>query len=233
MSADVREPLILHRPGITDRVDELFKAMSIDAELRERFVKDPAQVLATYTEGVQLPPQEASATNQLVYAVLSNRPLLEWLQKYAQEHQGEPPSRRTFGVDFSRAVVDHGGDHAILKLIRNSATPRNSPGRADETFITSSSIFASGFAFPTDHQAEGLHQIQSFQHSSEFDHTGGPSTEGHPTEVRTRENSAAAGIYGSPYVRVTIDALVRHATELREAGVLGTTPVQGGSEHAD
>jgi hypothetical protein len=71
--AGEREPLILRRAGTATRINALFKRMATDVELRERFIKDPAQVLTEYVESKPLPPQQASVTNQLLYSVLSNQ----------------------------------------------------------------------------------------------------------------------------------------------------------------
>ncbi|MFI8232752.1 hypothetical protein ACIGDI_28385 [Streptomyces sp. NPDC085900] len=213
MSTDISEPLILRRRGITDRIDGLFEAISRDAALRERFVKNPAQVLSEHVDGVSLPEQEASATNQLVYAVLSNQPLREWLQSYAEQRQGAPPSRSAFMDDFTQAVLEHGGDHAILEFIRNSATPHSPREITGDHFITSGTIFVDGFAFSA-HSSNNatFHAIQSFQHSSEFDHTGGTSVEVEQASKHYADREG--GVYGSGCVRVAIDALVRYATEL-------------------
>ncbi|MFF4159383.1 hypothetical protein [Streptomyces sp. NPDC001678] len=223
MSTCDQEQLILRRPDIIDRTGELFREMSLDAELRERFVKNPSEVLCAYTGATPLPPQVASASNQLLYAVFTNPDLLEWLRRYAQERRGRPLSETEFMADFGRAVIEHGGDHAILALLREVREIGRLSGPDGETFITSSAIIASGVITRTDVRVEGeAHATQSFTHSSEFS-TGGP-----PTEARHRD----AGIYGSPYVRVTIDSLIRYAAELRERGSV-LDKGRAGDTHAD
>jgi hypothetical protein len=166
MSSDEREPLILRRRDISGRIEEIFEIMNTDAELREQFVTDPAQVLSTYVKGAELPPQQASAANQLVYSVMSNPRLLDWFSSYAQEHAGEAPSRHQFMTDFSQAVIEHGGDHVVLSLIRGSLS-QGAPGpgiaATPGIFITSSPLIASGFLVKTDQRAQtDSHATQSF-----------------------------------------------------------------------
>src|SRR5260370_35903001 len=96
------EPPLLRRAAIARRVDALFKAMSTDFLLREQFVTDPAQVLSEYVEGAKLPPQKASVSNHLLYAMLANRSLLEWLADYAITHRNGPPSRQQVSMGFGR-----------------------------------------------------------------------------------------------------------------------------------
>ena len=114
------EPLIQRRAAMARRVDALFRAMSTDYLLREQFVTDPTQIMSEYVNSARMPPQTASVGNQLLYAVMSNRGLLGWLRDYSIKHHGQPPSRHRFIRDFGRAVVEHGGHHVVLALVRSS-----------------------------------------------------------------------------------------------------------------
>jgi hypothetical protein len=239
-----REPLILRRAGITRRVEALFRAMSTDFLLREQFVTDPAQVLHKYVEGVELPPQKASVTNQLLYSVLSNRKLLDWLKAYALEHRGRRPTRQKLMIDFGRAVVDHGGNHVVLSLIRSSIGQEGmlAFGPLQAFFITSSPLIMSGFIVPTDQQ-----QGQDQNSDAGLPHTtGGPhydqtsvgvasgsgfGADGTDSDADAGADSGADGsesrVLGPMYARVTIDALVAYAEELARIGALNATGGEG------
>jgi hypothetical protein len=115
-----REPVMLRSAAIARRVDALFRAMSTDFLLREQFVTDPVQITSEYVYGTRMPTQKASVTNQLVYSVMANQGLLGWLRDYSIKHRGQPPSKQKFISDFGRAVVDHGGYHVVLALLRGS-----------------------------------------------------------------------------------------------------------------
>jgi hypothetical protein len=182
-----RKPLVLHAAAITRRSEALFKAMAHDYLLREQFITDPATVLADYAGGMNLPPQRASVSNQLVYAILANRKMRNWLRNYAAEHQQQTPSRSEFMTAFGHAVIAHGDDHAVIALIR-ACIDRESPfalGGIDQAMLfTSSPVFASGFLVPTDHRTTNdSNSTQNFEHSSATIGTG-PGTE-HGTEVGT------------------------------------------------
>jgi hypothetical protein len=99
--------------------------MSTDFLLREQFVTDPSQVLSEYVRGARLAPEQASVANQLLYAVLATPRLLAWLRAYSLRNRGRPISRERFAADFGRAVVEHGGSHVVLALMRGAAEPQS------------------------------------------------------------------------------------------------------------
>ncbi|MDQ3935769.1 MAG: hemagglutinin, partial [Actinomycetota bacterium] len=106
---------------LTRRVDALFKASSGDFLLREQIVTDPAQVISEYVEGKKLSAEEAAVANHLLYAVLSNKRLTQWMREYARRHPGSPPSRAQFAKDFATAVAGHGDPEVVAGLVRAAA----------------------------------------------------------------------------------------------------------------
>jgi hypothetical protein len=114
------EAPFLRRAATVRRVDALFQAMAGDFLLRQQFITNPTQLLSEYVHGTQLSPDEASVSNQLIYAVVSDRNLLTWLHRYAGEHRGSVPSGARFLHDFAHAVADCGGRHAVIALLRSS-----------------------------------------------------------------------------------------------------------------
>ena len=67
--------------GSMRRLDALFRAMATDYLLREQFVTSPSSVIFDYVYGVQLQPQQAEVSDQLIHSVMSSRQLLEWLHE--------------------------------------------------------------------------------------------------------------------------------------------------------
>jgi hypothetical protein len=115
-------PPLQRRAATVRRVDALFQGMSTDYLLREQFVTNPAQVLADYLHGTQLPPEQASVTNQLIYAVLADRDMLSWLHDYANQRRGAVPTGGEFLGDFSRAIVERGAGRVVTALVRAAGT---------------------------------------------------------------------------------------------------------------
>jgi hypothetical protein len=111
---------IFSAAAATRRIDVLFRAMSTDFLLREQFVTDPSQVVSEYVYGSRLPAETASIRNQLLYAVMSNHRLLGWLESYATQNNRRLPGADKFVKDFGNAVVQYGGHHIVLALIRAS-----------------------------------------------------------------------------------------------------------------
>ncbi|WP_404932209.1 hypothetical protein HF313_09180 [Massilia atriviolacea] len=99
----------------------MFTALSTDFLLREQFVTDPAQIMAEYLYGQYLPDDTADLVNQLVFAVMSNARLYDWMSNYARRLDGALPTSHAFVIDFARAVAASGDELTVLALIRGGA----------------------------------------------------------------------------------------------------------------
>jgi hypothetical protein len=107
--------------AVIRRTTALFKSMSADFLLREQFVTDPSQVLYEYVCNARLDPEKASASNRLIFSVMSSMPLLRWLRHYVRHHRSNPPSRQRLLKDFASALVQHQADHVVFTLLRGGA----------------------------------------------------------------------------------------------------------------
>ena len=167
-------PLTIQRAAIVRRVDALFRAMSSDFLLREQFVTDPAQILSEYVYSKKLPSLEAAPINQLIYSVIANRGLVNWLRDRAFQPRSQMQSGGGFLSEFSRAVVQHRNHNVVLALIRN-------PGAAAVAFDSAllSEILRTvlGFEDGTDRSPGGGGTQQSGTHVTEHS-TGGGGTKG-------------------------------------------------------
>ena len=114
-----RAPLSEQR--ISRRANALFTALSTDFLLREQFVTDPAQIMAEYLYGQYLPDETADLVNQLVFAVMSNPRLYDWMTSYARRLDGAMPTSHAFVIEFARAVAASGDELTVLALIRGGA----------------------------------------------------------------------------------------------------------------
>jgi hypothetical protein len=194
--------------------------MSTDYLLREQFVTDPAQVVSEYLHGKTVSPERASATSQLIYSVMSNRALLVWLREYALSHRGRVPPRDRIAADFGRAVVQHGGYHVVLALMRASLQP----GEVDVLDDALLNVVFNGSIFADDDGTGGAEGTGPG--------TGDPGDPG--TEVSTGTDAGtdsgtqqstgtstekSGSFFGASYV-LTLEALVGYANDLRASGAL-------------
>ncbi len=117
----VRPNLISAAEGkVARRTGALFKALSSDFLLREQFVTDPSQVLGEFVLGERPSAEAGDVANQLVYAVMSNPGLRDWMGAYARQQNGATPPRDDFAHSFAKAVARHGDDLTVLALIRGA-----------------------------------------------------------------------------------------------------------------
>jgi len=116
------------------RADALFKTLSTDYLLREQFVTDPAQILSEYVFGERLTERASDAANQLVYSVMSNPRLRDWMTEYARDLNGATPTRHAFALEFARAVAARGDEFVNLALIRGAS-------EAHDDFVVQADVF--------------------------------------------------------------------------------------------
>lgn len=215
--SDESRPLILRNDKMLGGVGALFAAMKARPALQAEFIENPSATLYTHVTGETLPAQRASVSNQLLFSILGNEKVMAWLRGYSAGRRDDPPDRETFMRDFSQAIVTHGGDSAVLSLIRATLIREVPLGLGEDAafLISSSAVVASGVVASTDQkQSQGAAQdqrsSQNFAQSTRQD-----------TPVTTTQNfDFDSDIYASLQVRATVEALVAHAAVLHENGRL-------------
>src|SRR5271166_6033414 len=176
---NTHRPMHSREAAVVRRVEALFKAMSTDFLLREQFVTDPAQILFEYVSGAQLAPEKASINNQFLYAVMSNARMLRWIRYYVLRHRAHPPSRPRLIKDIARAIVEHGGEHVVLAILRSSIEQQAIANLADIfEIIFLTTIF--GSLEPTDDVTQ-FGPTTGFTNGPTFDPTSIASTDISPT----------------------------------------------------
>ncbi len=105
--------------GSMRRLDSLFRAMATDYLLREQFVTSPSSVIFDYVYGVQLARPQAEVSDQLIYAVMSSRRLLEWLHERGFQPSGSS-SRNAYASQFARGVVEHGAPQVVMAMMKST-----------------------------------------------------------------------------------------------------------------
>jgi hypothetical protein len=118
-------PISTTEGKVARRTGALFKALATDFLLREQFVTDPSQVLGEFVLGERPSAEAGDAANQLVYAVMSNPRLRNWLGAYARHKKGTAPLRDEFAQGFAKAVARFGDDATVLSLIRGASADDN------------------------------------------------------------------------------------------------------------
>src|SRR5262249_19293208 len=97
----------LRTAALRRRTATLFKGMSTDYLLREQFVTEPSQILAEYVRREEIEPEQASAVDYFVYAVMSDDGVLRSLATYAQELGGADPAPDDLYAHLFAAVIEN------------------------------------------------------------------------------------------------------------------------------
>ncbi len=150
----------------------------------------------------QLPPQKESETNRLLFSLLANERVLEWLDNYNQSSADNPVNKKQFAQDFAKAITELDDGNITLSLIRNAALGYGIPGLTDvaEQLIINN---AAGQAVATP--------------------VAQPSTSDQSTRSSQNFNGIGFGNLGQidpSFIRATIEQLISYAEELKQVGRL-------------
>jgi hypothetical protein len=218
------------------RARALFQTLSTDYLLREQFVTDPAQIMAEYFFGDRLPDELSDTANQLLYAVMSNSRLFDWMVRYSRQLNGVTPTRHAFALQFARAVATGGDELTALALIRGASEGR-------DHFVVQSDLLRALITILGGRSSSGGTEM-SPGGGTEISPGGG--TEMSPgavfagTEMSPgggTEISPGGGTEMSPgvtaelgslpsYVQVTLRAFISYANQLRARGALVTSGLE-------
>ena len=103
------------------RTNALFRAMASDYLLREQFVTDPAQIFFDYVFGKDLSAADSDIVNQLIFSVVSNASLRQWMGAYGRRVKGGAPSRHAFALEFAKAAATSRDERVMLAMIRSAS----------------------------------------------------------------------------------------------------------------
>lgn len=214
----------LRRANTVRRIDALFQAMSQDYLLRQQFITNPVSILTDYVYGTSIPPERASSSNQIVYAVLAERELLAWLHVYATDHRGAVPSGHQFLNDFTRAIVDYGAQHVVNALIRSSVHG-NSLIDFDEDllhfFLNLGVLVTGGEEQPDEHAEDAAERVAPLYPSTCTAITWKTWLITKPSiDADERFSADQPSEFAPRYVMVTLDELAVYAAALRRSGAL-------------
>ncbi|WP_349606351.1 hypothetical protein [Cupriavidus sp. DF5525] len=226
------ESPILRRIATVRRVDALFQAMSNDFLLRQQFITNPSHVLNEYVFGTQVPSECTSASNQLIYSVLSDRKLLTWLHGYADGHRDEIPSGHQFVKDLADAIADHGSRRAVNALIRSSVEGNGLVGFDEDLLHFFINLRALADDVGDGAAPEG--ETGDGGTGTLTDITWKTYLITRPQlEVDDRFSADQSREFAPRYVMITLDELAQYAAGLRNSGALELSlPEDGGPSRA-
>lgn len=127
-------PLVIKLKDLNKKTATLFEHLERDKALHAKFVSNPTGHLVGEVLGYELPEQQVSDANRLLFATLANDKFLAWLDGYeAHPKDGVTPSDK-FAKDFADAVLKFGDSDLLLALLRQSANGHGIPGMGGDVF---------------------------------------------------------------------------------------------------
>ncbi|AVG14877.1 hypothetical protein VA599_06445 [Chromobacterium sp. TRC.1.1.SA] len=166
-------PLVLPAAQLRNNAQALFAQLDKDPAARAEFIRNPTGVLTAKVSQRQLPAQQVSDVNRLLFSMLANDGFRQWMDDYPASPAGKPVSEEQFSKDFAAAVLKYAdadliramfklasdgfglpgfGNSAEQLLIgpeKSVATPPATPSTSDQTLRSSQNFngFASGLPF--------------------------------------------------------------------------------------
>lgn len=195
------EPLVIKLKDLHKKTATLFERLERDTTLRERFVSNPTGHLVGEVLGYELPKQQLSDANRLLFATLANEKFLAWLDAYDPRPQGGAAPSDKFAKDFAEAVLKFGDGDLLIALLRQSKHGHGIPGLGGEVFQQFVTGPEKTFVTPA---ATPSTSDQTLKSSQNFN--------GISLGADTAVNPAV--------LRALVSQLIAHAKELKAQGVL-------------
>uniref|UniRef100_Q01Z15 Uncharacterized protein n=1 Tax=Solibacter usitatus (strain Ellin6076) TaxID=234267 RepID=Q01Z15_SOLUE len=190
--------LTLPQKDLRKNTAALFEGLQHDEKARQKFMTNPVGQVAKLVVGRELAPQQESAANRVLFAMLANREFMKWLDEY-RGPGGKPATREQFGRDFAQAVVRF-GDQDLFKAVVGQA--------------------AAGLGFP----GEVAQQLVTGPEKSVATPAATPSTSDQTAHSSSNANSVAFGdpaVVDPAFMRSIIQQLMDRAQQLKQQGELG------------
>ncbi len=138
------ERLILKNHQISRRVATLFSELSENEKLQKMFIESPAEVIGQEILGQDYTPEQASAVNKFIFAILANDELPRWAAKYDAENAGKELTPEKRRADVVEAFVKYGDKSLMTGLVDIAATGALVPGIDKAAIIIKTESWVSG-----------------------------------------------------------------------------------------
>lgn len=109
----------------------LFTEMQKDKKLMNSFIHNPTEHIANVVMRKKLPRQQVSEANRLLFSLIANDDMVEWLNTYkGHEREGEM-DKKQFAVDFAREIGRLGDENILISLVSNAVQGYGIPGMGE------------------------------------------------------------------------------------------------------
>jgi hypothetical protein len=196
--------LVLNREGLRNHAASLFDQLDKDDAAKQAFLNDPVGQLAGGIAEGNLPPQQISDANRLLFATLANDKFREWLDNYEARPNGQRVSDEQFARDYADALIKYGDSDLLQAALQHAANTGEAFGfdEVAQQLVTGpeKSVITSPATPSTSDQT--LHSIQNFNNKQ--------------SGVQIGDND----LVDPARLRAVTDLLVDKAKELKNAGQL-------------
>lgn len=115
-------------------LEKFFEEIDADKNLQELFIQNPSGIISEKVMQNKMPPQQLSEANRLLFSLISNDKMMEWLNKYSEIHKAEKIDNKKFAADFAKAIAEVDDTNIIVSIVNNAALGFGLPGFTNNAY---------------------------------------------------------------------------------------------------
>ena len=115
-------------------LEKLFEQISTDKKLEHEFIQNPSKVISEKVMKNDMPKQQLSEANRLLFSLISNDKMLSWLNQYSESHKNKEIDNKKFALEFAKAVVEVDDKNIVISIVNNAALGFGIPGFTNNAY---------------------------------------------------------------------------------------------------
>ena len=126
-----KSKLEIKHKDLQKNVLRLFEEMQQNKSMMDSFIHNPTEQIVNKVMRKKLPPQQISEANRLLFSLIANDEMLNWLNNYNKDMSGGKIDKKQFAMDFAKEISKLGDENILVSLISNAVQGYGIPGLGD------------------------------------------------------------------------------------------------------
>lgn len=128
---DSSDRLEIRPEGFRRNIIDLLERVHVDEYTMTSFIQNPVDLVTNRVMARELPPQQVSEANRLLFALIANDEMRDWLDTYEANNQGKRLNKEEFAVAFAKKINELDDENILIALVSNAAVGNGIPGFTD------------------------------------------------------------------------------------------------------